>query len=212
MPLLIDVDAFSKLAHWRILPELPTLTGEQWSTLSTLGSLVFRAQRASVKPDLKLFQTTMAAQAAVSALSKMACLPDVEPRDLSAFQDVVDIDAGEAVLLAAMSRNQNLRLLTGDKRALRSLSRADHGLRSQYTGRVILLEQVILCALELYGIHWLRERICVERGIDTAIEIVMGSRCDAVEQAVREGLLSYIQEMSMLCNPALVAAKVAANG
>lgn len=211
MALLIDVDAFSKLAHWRILPELPTLTGEQWGTMSTLGSLAFRAQRASIKPDMKLFQTTAAAQAAVVALSKMTGLPDVESKELSAFQDVVDIDAGEAVLLAVMSRNQDLRLLTGDKRALRSLSRADHGLRSQYTGRVILLEQAILCALELYGIHWLRERICAERGIDTAIEIVMGSRCDAPDQAVKDGLLSYIQEMSVLCNPALVAAKVAAD-
>ena len=70
---------------------------------------------------------------------------------------------------------------------------------------LIRLEQVILCALELYGIPWLRERICAERGIDTAIEITMGSRCDAAEETVREGLLSYIQEMRVLCNPALVA-------
>lgn len=205
MALLVDVDAIAKLAHWGLLEDLPSLTGESWDTISTIGSLRYRAQRASSNPDGKLFRCTGAALAVLAAIGRMSDLPEVSADDLSIFQDISGIDVGEAILLATLGNDPQRRLLTGDKRALRSLSEQAVGTRTGFAQRIIVIEQVVLCALDVLGIEELRERICRIRGLDKAIDISMGSRCDASEEAVRTGLRSYIIEMRELCAPSLLA-------
>lgn len=204
MGLVIDVDAMAKLAHWRLLPELPALVGIPWNETSTLPSLRYRAQRAATAPDGKLFRHTAAAQVAVAAIDAMGKLPETDAARLPAFQDVPDIDAGEAVRFAVLAVHPEHYLLTGDKRALRALSRLPVSVWQPLCGRVIVLEEVVLAAMETRGIEWLRERICAERALDKAIAIAMGSRCDAAIEAVREGLRSYLGELHHLCTPSLL--------
>jgi hypothetical protein len=204
MGLVVDVDAIAKLAHWRLLPELPALIGIPWNETSTVPSLRYRAQRALATPDGKLFRHTAAAQAAVAAIAGMRNLPEPDATILPAFQDVPDIDVGEAVLFAVLAKHSDEILFTGDKRALRALSRLPASIWSPLCGRIIALEEVVLKALETYGIDWLRERICPERELDKAIAIVLGNLCDAPADGVCEGLRSYIGELHALCTPSLL--------
>lgn len=63
--LFIDADALAKLAHWQILPILPTITGMTWNRMATISSLKHRAHRASTKPDGRLFHCPHAAAVSV---------------------------------------------------------------------------------------------------------------------------------------------------
>lgn len=201
--LLIDIDAAVKLAHWGLLAELPKLTGMALNSCATLTSLRFRALKAAEKPDGKLFHTVAAAQAVLDTLPHLAQLP-VDVELLPALQNLPGIDAGEAVLISAMAARPEVRMLTGDKRCLRALAACDPEIREPLANRVLIVEQVLLLALDAYGLLWLQGKVCALRHIDKAVAIVMGSKCDLAENSVREGLHSYIDEMVRLCDPQLL--------
>lgn len=199
--LLIDVDAFAKLAHWRMLDQLSALTGIPLAACSTISSLRHRAEKA--KPPL--FRAGHAPGLVLEAIAQMGPLPEPDLAVLATLQDVPGIDAGEAVLFAALHYVPDSQLLTGDKRALSALAKLPAWLRAGFAGRILVVEQVLERALDLHGLTWLRDHVCEWRAIDKAAGFVMGSRCDAAEAAVREGLASYISELAKLCDPSLLA-------
>ena len=201
--LLVDVDAICKLAHWNILPLLPDITGRPWSETGTVSSLIYRAKSAATKPDRKLFHTTDAAEIAIDALTRMATsIGEPSAHILESLITSNQIDAGEAVLLATIADQPNGVLLTGDKRALRAL--AGHELAPIFAGRIMLIEHVIWLCLEMNGLDWTRANICPQRGIDKAISVLFGYRCDARTDSVREGVESYLGEIKRLHNPSLL--------
>lgn len=205
MSLLIDIDALCKLAHWRLLGVLPELSGITWTDCATLTSAAFRARKASVQPDGRLFRCTRAADEVIEATALMSTqvAPDIE--QLSVLQDLPGIDAGEALLFASAATSSEHRLLTGDKRAIRAIAALADPLRLPYQNKIIVIEQVLNGVLDHMGIAQLREHVCPWANIDVAVRNAMGSRCDAAEQSVREGLDSYIAEMIDLCSPTLIA-------
>lgn len=204
MGLVVDVDAVAKLAHWQLLQELPSLASAPWAQIGTLPSVQFRARKAVSTPGGNVFRNTQAAQSTLEVLPLMRALPLADDAHLAPFQGVPDIDAGEAVLLAILMTHPEERLLTGDKRALRGLSRMPLAVRSHFAGRIMVVEEVVLSALQAHGVEWLRARICPHREVDLAISIALGSRCDAPLAAVDEGLRSYVNEMRGLCDPSLL--------
>jgi hypothetical protein len=204
--LLVDVDAMCKLAHWRLLELLPAITGVNPPACSTLASTKFRAVKALGKPDGKVFRCVDAAKAVVSAVETFGELPQPDPALLTKFQDVVGIDAGEAVMLARLIEDPNTLFLTGDKRALRAVAAMDRQVRASIAERVVPVECIIKCVLDMYGIDELRTRVCTWKDVDKAVAIVMGSRCDQAEASVREGLASYLGELHALCQPPLIRA------
>lgn len=205
MKLLLDVDAAVKLAHWGILQELPTLLNLQWDHCATLTSLRFRAQRSMEKPDGKLFHSAEAALVVVAICRELPVLP-ADTQLLGSLQDAPGVDAGEAVLLSALAASADARMLSGDKRCMRAVAELPAADRAGLAGKCIVVEQVILHALDVRGLQWLRERVCALRHIDKAIMIALGSRCDAPEASVREALRSYIREIEQACDPTLLAA------
>ncbi len=199
--LYVDVDAFCKLAHWNILPLLADLTNHQWDNIATVSSLRYRATRAAEKPDGKLFYTADAAKIACKCIGQMGQLPEPNPETLVLFDEIPQIDPGEAVLLSLTIEDQSGCFLTGDKRALRALSHLKCAV--SLTHRVVTVEQILLLCLEKMGETWFMEHVCPYRHIDKAIYIIMGSQCSGTELSIREGLESYINEISQLCNPTL---------
>lgn len=199
--LLIDVDAFCKLAHWRILPHLPDLTGVPWSNIATVSSLRFRARNALSKLDGKLFRTMAAAELVLESMEQMAELGEPESETLDAFALIPQIDVGEAILLALVAADPVACLLTGDKKALKAL--AVHDCSSTVAGRVITLEQFMLFCLEKKGEEWFKKHVCPFKEIDTSIRLVMGSWCDNSYQEIVYGLTSNISEIEGLRIPPL---------
>jgi len=200
--LFIDADALSKLAHWNILAVLPELASTPWSGMATVSSIRFRALKATTVPDGKLFRCPKAAARSVEAIQKMSPLAAPDATLLATFAAVPDIDPGEATLLALVASGPEDRLLTGDKRALRSLARLPEA--SRWCGRIFTVEQVIACGLKSKGRDWLLQGACPFRDMDKAVANCLGSSCDASETSIREGLASYIREMDRLHDPSLL--------
>lgn len=207
MRLLIDVDALCKLAHWGLLQDLASLTDIPMQECTTLASARYRALKAKTKLDGRVFRAVEAVDRVLEAIASMS--PAIEPatQSLGAFENVPDIDAGEAVLLASLVAVQEAKLLTGDKRALRALAALPPEQREPFAGRVICVERVIESALDLWGLEVLRSRVCPWKKIDIAVDVIMGSRCDAGEAAVRQALAVYIGELVSLCDPSLICEK-----
>ncbi|MBL8495999.1 MAG: hypothetical protein JNM37_17320 [Rhodocyclaceae bacterium] len=201
--LVIDVDAVAKLAHWSILPLLPELTGCGWDEIGTVSSLTHRARRAVSTPDGKLFRTSVAATAALDAISRMrANLEGPSDEVLDELSASNQIDSGEAVLLATIANDPHGRFLTGDKRALRALAGLDCA--RQFAGKIMMVEHIVWLCLEAKGRDWLLQNVCPARDADQAISMILGSRCDASLDSLREGILSYIREIAALHNPSLI--------
>lgn len=204
--LYIDVDAACKLAHWNILQGLPELTGFQWNEIATVSSLKYRAQRATAIPDGRLFHTADAAKNVLACLEQMGELPEPQIALFSMFENSQQIDTGEAVLLALAMGDTQGYFMTGDKRALRAISQLRDCVDS-ISGRIIMIEQILLMSLERKGHSWLQENVCPNKNIDKAVSVIMGSRCDCNEENIRSGLGSYIAEIGALCEPTLLVAK-----
>ena len=200
--LFIDVDAFSKLAHWNILPMLPELLGITWEDISTISSLRYRAHAAVANPDKKLFHTSEVAQIAVNCISKLRICPSANADMVEAFSKVPQIDAGEAVLFSLIMTHADSRLLTGDKRALRALSK--HELAKHFDGRIICIEQILKLALDTYGIQWFVANVGSQAQIDKTAAIILGSKQDANLDQINEALSSYINEMTSLKDPSIL--------
>ncbi len=208
MRLLIDVDALCKLAHWALLEEIPSLSGFLWDECTYLASAKYRARRSATKPDGRAFRTTEAANEVLRVIGLMGQPLDADASVLPDFQDVAGIDAGEAVLLSTLASSGDSVMLTGDKRSIRALAALDTRIRKPFSGRLIVVEQIIAAALDANGLDWLRERVCKWKIVDTAVSNIMGSRCDASEASVRAGLDSYIGELGALCEPSLLCARL----
>lgn len=200
MRLFVDVDALCKCAHWGILDHLPELLGFDWTDSATLSSLKFRANRAQQTPDGKLFRTNAAASAACQTIEKMQSNLDPDAELLAEIDGVAGIDPGEAILFSAAANNENIYILTGDKRALRSLAKLTESANvRQLHRKFICIEMLILKLLDQHGLDWVRNKICPFKDIDKAVIVILGSRCDADENSVREALAAYINELHRDC-------------
>lgn len=203
--LLLDVDAVCKLGNWQLLNELPNLTGVAPKNMMTVGSLIHRAKRSAEKLDKRLFVNEASACNVVEFLQCTSALHEPTPERLAIFQDMADIDVGEAILFSVLLQYSGYNVVTGDKRSIRALTAVPKDIREALAGRVICLEQIMVKALSILGLARLQERVCPHRDIDRSISNVMGSRCDADEAAVVEGLNSYINELNKLYIPSMLA-------
>jgi len=204
MKLLMDVDALAKFSNWNLVAHVPGALGFDTSQCATVSSLRYRAQQSVHKPDQKLFHTPDAASQALEIIGQMCPLASLDPMQLAPFENIVGIDPGEAILFAEVLANPETFVLTGDKRALRALSGLEAGLRAGLSGRVVLIEQVLLRLLDQNDLEWVRRHVCPAKSLDKAVSAIMGSRCDANEESVRQGLASYIGEIARLFEPALI--------
>jgi hypothetical protein len=196
--LLIDADAFAKLAHWNLLDELPRIFACSWEDMSVLPSVGHRAKRVVEGKADRLFFDKAAAERALRAIERMGTMPAPDTTSLEFLQNAPQIDAGEAVLFA--SAGDHGYVLTGDKRALTALTKtATPPLAQRLQGRIVCVEQVLVRALDLMGFEQLRERVCPHRTIDKMVAAVFGSTCQTTESDVRQGLNSYIRAARTDC-------------
>lgn len=130
-----------------------------------------------------------------------------DPEEQRLFDDVVGIDAGEAILFSATAAFGNFILATGDKRSLKALAEVEgaESVTARLSGRVICLEQIMVRIMNRYGFDLLRERVVPVVDCDTALSAVFGSGLSAVETNVRHSLNSYIEHLRGECGGLLVA-------
>ncbi len=114
-----------------------------------------------------------------------------------ALQLGLDLDGGESQLCAmAIHRNWPL-VLTGDKRAIRSVEMLYNvvhevaGLR----GRVVCLEQAVAGVVDRIGVDSVRTAVCGEPEVDKALSICFQCNQPTPQADVKPGLSSYISHL-----------------
>lgn len=191
--LVVDVDALVKLAHWGLLDAIKTATGVPAERQVALESVRFRAARG----DPRLFRDPAIGLQLATALSGFGAAWAPDGKVVARLQGVADLDAGEITLVAMLCSDPTALLVTGDKRALKALATpALADVAQKITGRVLCLEQILLCELEANGAQALAASIEPFREMDTAVRCAVPLPALATEAATREGLKSYITALS----------------
>jgi hypothetical protein len=124
---------------------------------------------------------------------------------------LVDLDSGEAILLAILVNRSGQLLMTGDKRAIAAaevvVDRVNH-LR-EVEGRLACLEQVFLALLRHVATADVRERVCAEPNADRTLSICFSCASASVDEAsVLEGLRSYAASVRGLAPRCLAAGEL----
>ncbi len=193
--LLVDNDVLIKAAHWGLLDHIPACAGTTWKHVAVLDSLIYRVK----KRDKKLFLNPAVAEALEKRLQETSPLPVPDSTTLTALQGTTGLDAGEVVLIACVVATKGSFLVTGDKRALRTLGSAElANIAKSLEGRVICLEHIIRNALDALGPVELARTIEPYRELDTAVRVIVPAVDNAkgAGQRIQEALNAYLGELN----------------
>lgn len=122
---------------------------------------------------------------------------DVVNECVLTFEDELEIDAGDAVLVSFAVQSDERLIVTGDKRFVASLAKSSHfaTYRVAMQGRFLCLEQIIFQLLETLDFTDILNRIVPARSCDTAIRAAFGSGMMAERADVQAALEAYIDDL-----------------
>lgn len=191
MKILIDSDIFCKLGLAHLLEDAIHLFGAELCECERLGPLPHMLRRGSLRNRLGSENSDRLIQLANG-------VPELSPggaKWIDRLTPLADIDPGEALLFAAAAEGGHL-IMTGDKRALRSVRMAE-GLPEALVGRVVTLEAVLLGLCDSLGINRLRKEVEPLLDHDQAAKICFGSGVSDPRDALR----AYQAELSIQVQP-----------
>jgi hypothetical protein len=183
MRLVVDTDAFCKLALAELLSDCVALFGAEIEECGRLPALPHMLRRGSLPRSF--------GEAACKRLIPIAeRMPTVRASHswLEKLAAVTAIDPGEAILFSAAAEEQ-LPVISGDLRALRALKDIE-GFPDTLAGRVVIPEAVLLALCHRIGPDVLRVKLEPVRDVDAVIGICFSP--GSAEPA--EGLRSYFRE------------------
>ena len=149
--LLFDNDILSVLGAADLVDEVITILNVDRSHVYRLGSLTHMLRRAT---RLGAGWAEHLRSRAIAAAERIEVWDRQPSYDLlQRFQDIPDVDAGEAGLFAALAEQPLYLLASGDKRAMRAVCQEPTLLpiRNAIAGRVICFESVIGALVDQHG-------------------------------------------------------------
>ena len=165
MRVLIDTDAFCNLSVGGVLDDSLKLFGASLPECGRLPALPYMLRRGGLR-------TRYGPERCDTLLSVAIDMPVIESLNnsyLDLLIAVPDIDPGEAQLFAKAAAS-DLYLITGDKRSLRALKNVER-VSDALSGRIIVLESVLLELCETLGQEEVRQRIQGLRQFDNVVRI-----------------------------------------
>ena len=183
MRLLVDSDAFCKLAASDLLSDAAMLFDAELPDCGRLPALPYMLRRGGMP-------RTYGARVCDRLIPVAESMPAIRRAPNSWLEQLTHIpaiDPGEAILFAAAADLQ-LPVLSGDVRALHALKRLD-GFPEVLAGRVVLLEAVLLSLCLELGTAAVRERIEPVQHVDTVIRVCFSPG----GQDPKQGLRSYLR-------------------
>ena len=111
----------------------------------------------------------------------------------TAIRNGLDLDVGEAQLLAVMANREADLLLTGDKRAIIAINQC---MPDAARHRIVCLEQVMATILQTSRHETLRANVCAKPNVDKAITACFSCASEQIgREDILEGLSSYCGEL-----------------
>lgn len=165
MRLLVDTDAFCMLAMGGVLHDAIALLGADLSECGRLPALPHMLRRGGLR---KRFGPE-ACDALLPVANEVPVV--IQPSDawLDRLTPFGAIDPGEAQIFAAAAE-AGLIVMSGDKRALRVLKDIA-GFPDALTGRIVVLEAILLALCDHLGPDEVRQRIHALVALDTVVRV-----------------------------------------
>jgi hypothetical protein len=182
LPLLIDTDAFCKLAMAGVIDETLNLLGSDRSHCSRLPALPHMLRRGRLRKKL--------GDAICDRLIPIAeSLPIVGQTSsvwLDRLAHISAIDPGEAQLFAVAAENR-ITVLSGDKRAIQVLKNVPE-FAEPLRSRIVVLEAALLGVCRVHGTNLVQMRIGPLKMHDTMVNIVFSPGNSNIEAALESYL------------------------
>nr|WP_315444913.1 hypothetical protein [uncultured Pseudomonas sp.] len=197
LKLFVDNDVILKLAQYEILEHLPKLFSNPDGSIQFLVLDSIRYKLLPKRNRLELCKTEDAANQIEDFLKSTTKLKleDVDFDVLERLNAAPGVDAGEALLFAAVANESSGRVLTGDKRALAGLAEQNLGhIGPLFSKKIITLEALIQGFLELDHAAT-QEAIRSNPVVDKALTMVFGVSAAASDECVHAGLISYVRHV-----------------
>ncbi len=185
MRLLIDTDAFCKLAVGRVLSDAIRLLGGRESDCGRLPALVPMLRRGRLR---KAFGPTNC-DSLIPIAEVLPILPDPTEVWLGRLISMTAIDPGEARIFASAAEH-GLVVVSGDKRALRALKNVDP-FPQALASRIVVLEAILLALCEDLGTHQIRQRVQNLISLDQVVNVCF--RSEVLDP--QEGLRAYFEQL-----------------
>lgn len=191
MRLLVDTDAFCKLAAGGVLDDALVLLGVTKSECGHLPALPYMLRRG----QLPKTYGAEACDSMLRAADGFAVAPDAPPVWLDRLTPVPAIDPGEAQIFAAAAAGGFV-VVSGDKRALRALKNVE-GFAQALGGRIVVLEAILLALCDAMGTNEVRHRVQSVTQADTMVRVCFSPGNSNPANA----LLSYYEDLAREVSP-----------
>ena len=185
MRLLLDTDAFCKLAVGGVLEEAVHLLGLELTDCGRLPALPHMLRRGRLR---RLFGDDTC-DGLIPVAEAIPAIVQPGTTWLERLAPLHEIDVGEAQLIATAAE-YGLVLMSGDKRALRTLKDVN-SLPAALAGRVVALEAALFALCERLGPDEVRRRVQPLMGHDQMVAVCFSSESDP-----RDGLGSYFESLA----------------
>ncbi len=189
--LLVDTDAFCKLAAADLLDEVLMLLGVSRAQCALLPTLTYMLKRGRLRRRYGDFESDRLHKIA----SEFPVAPDPSDVWLDALSAESSIDIGEARLFA-LSADHGIPVLTGDKRALEALAKFKD-IHPHLSRKLITLEAAVRGLVEKVPDARLREKGSVLSQYDQMAKVVFAS----TGSDLGEALDSYIRDVESRAKP-----------
>lgn len=191
MKLLIDTDAFCKLAIGNILDDAVGLFLADLASCGRLPALPYMLRKGRLRKILGV-------QISDGLICLAESIPVLGPPDVEWFDKLASaqtIDPGEAQLYAVAAAS-GATVISGDKRALRSLKEIA-GYAEALTGRIVVLEALLVALCDQLGVVEVGSRVQPLLAYDKVVGI-----CFSPENPDPRGaLFSYYQSLATELEP-----------
>jgi len=192
MRLLVDTDAFCKLAVCGLLKDAVRLLGTNLPECGRLPALphMLRSGRLRKKygdEDCELM---------LPVAENISLIPKPEGAWLEKLVPVEAIDPGEAQLFAAVAQFE-IMAMTGDKRALAALKDVV-GFPAALEGRIVVLEAILIALCNHFGTDKIRHHLQPLTGKDQMIKICFSNPESDPLECLRSYFESLVGEVAPL--------------
>ena len=192
MRLLVDSDAFCKLAASDLLSDAAMLFDAELQECGRLPALPYMLRRGG----LQRTYGAAVCERLIPLAESMPVVQQVSTTWLEQLAPIPAIDPGEAILFATAA-DLRLPVLSGDVRALRALKSLD-GFPEVLAGRIVLLEAILIALCGEVGAAAVRERIEPVQQADTVMRICFSPGVQDPEQGLRSYLRDRRSELAPL--------------
>ena len=192
MRLLVDSDAFCKLAASDLLSDAAALFDAELHECGRLPALPYMLRRGRMR---RTYGTT-ACERLIPLAKSMPPIEHASTSWLEQLTPIPAIDPGEAILFAAAA-DLMLPVVSGDVRSLRALRSLDR-FPEALAGRIVLLEAVLLALCRHLGTAEVRARVKSVQQTDAVLRICFSPDLQEPELGLRSYLRDRRRELAPL--------------